>query len=335
MISFIIAFLLLTPSVSLAETPFTDVETDFWADDEIRFLHEREVIGGYETGEFKPNKPVTRAQAAIIIVHALELDVENRPAPSFRDIRDGFHAYEYVAAVADEGIIHGRNGNFLPNAPLTRGQMAAIIDRAFHLEEATTQTSFTDVKRNNTFYSSIQNLAHHRISTGYEVDITFRPNQPTTRAQFSVFLSRVLEDDFKPNVPAIPELAFFEELILEAESEVEMAMYEKWEDAFYHDQPLSFEEVKPTFENYYTDEMIDSVWKPFYKEELMSWGPALAQTFHFQMMEDLTLHVVGQNYVVITGIEPVNEMNSGEMYFEYSLVRTDSNWLIDDISGNY
>ncbi|MCL7747998.1 S-layer homology domain-containing protein [Halalkalibacter alkaliphilus] len=191
----------ITPqNIEAQATQFMDVDTEYWARDEIHFLFNREIIRGYDDGTFKPGNTVTRSQAAIMIAGALDLELEGRPAPEFVDIREGFHAYDVVAAVADEGIITGREGRFMPNAPLTRGQMAAILTRAFNLS-GTWDREFNDIRTTHPFYDDIQALAANNITTGYTSDNTFRPSRPTTRAQFSVFLARTLDDTFKPPEP--------------------------------------------------------------------------------------------------------------------------------------
>ncbi len=334
-LSLVIA-LLLVPSIAYGQTSFTDVNADFWAQEEIAFLHEQQIINGYENGSFQPNNNVTRAQTAIMIVNALNLETENRPNPQLKDIREDFHAYAEIAAVADEGIMTGNNGSFKPNAFLTRGEMAAVIDRTFDLEEATFETVFRDVQGSNTFYTYIQNLAYNQITTGYASDQTFRPNESTTRAQFSVFLARVLDDRFKPEDKAIPELDFFTAFILEAEDAIEGAMYEEWEKSFNQNQPLApFETIKPIFLDYYSVDMVDTVWEPFYYDHLGEWGSEISQLNPFKTMEDLRLYAIEPNYVVISGTEPISDINPTVNYYEYNLFRVDGVWQIDHISGSF
>ncbi|MDV2684344.1 S-layer homology domain-containing protein [Alkalihalophilus lindianensis] len=186
-----------------ASAHFSDVKESFWAHQEITYLYQQEIIKGYEDNTFRPSNTVTRAQAAIMIAGALELDLENRPAPSFSDIRSDFHAYKVVAAVAYEGIITGRDGRFMPNAPLTRGQMAAILQRAFDLK-GHSNNEFNDISKNHAFYKEIQALAANGITTGYQEDNTFRSGNATTRAQFSAFLYRVLHN-FNEETPVEEE----------------------------------------------------------------------------------------------------------------------------------
>ena len=46
---------------------FSDVSKDFWAYDAITELAEQGILNGYEDGTFRPDEPITRAEAAAII----------------------------------------------------------------------------------------------------------------------------------------------------------------------------------------------------------------------------------------------------------------------------
>ena len=190
-----------------ANTSFEDVPTSFWGYSEINYLSDQEIITGYPNQTFQPNRSVSRAEAAIMIRRALDLETGDRPALGFNDIESDYFAYDDIAAVADEGIIQGNTrGEFLPNDPLTRGQMAAIIQRAFDLNAESDETvSFVDVDSSYLFYDEIQGIAYHNITRGYVSgsERSFRPENATTRAEFSTFLSRVLDDSFREEIEEI------------------------------------------------------------------------------------------------------------------------------------
>ncbi|WP_185819864.1 S-layer homology domain-containing protein [Salibacterium salarium] len=195
-LSFLVAAVVLAPSVVLADSSdFSDVNEEYWANDEIQYLADEGVISGYENGTFRPNEPVKRSQAASMIVEALDLDTQNRPDPDFRDIDETLPSYDVAATVQDEGIMGGKEGAFLPNDTLTRGQMAAVLERSFDLDEPSGDVTFSDVSEGFVFENEIKTIADEGITTGYDEDNTFRPNNDTTRAQFSVFLSRVLNEE--------------------------------------------------------------------------------------------------------------------------------------------
>ncbi|SFE60797.1 NlpC/P60 family protein [Alteribacillus iranensis] len=186
-----IFFFIPVPGVLAHSPSFSDVTGDFWAKEEIKLLAEEGIISGYEDGTFRPNHPVKRSQAASMIVEALDLETANKEA-DFSDIDESFHAYDVAATVQQEGIITGRNGRFMPNHTLTRGQMAAVLNRSFEFSKA--HADFADVDEDYVFYQDISNIAEAGVTTGYSEDHTFRPNNDTTRAQFSVFLARAMDD---------------------------------------------------------------------------------------------------------------------------------------------
>lgn len=320
-------------AAAFANERFTDINSDYWANEEITYLEERNIIGGYPNGEFRPGDKVTRSQAALMIAEALELDTDNRPAPDFEDVDKSYYAYDTIAAISDEGVINGHDGKFRPNDYLTRGQMAAVLNRAFTLS-GNDSINFNDVEEDYIFYNDIQSIASANITTGYSKDNTFRPGETTTRAQFSVFCARVLNDKFKKEPADTPPVTYFDERIEEAEKSIEMAMYEQWEQEFYENEPKApFEELKDTFLAYYTEDITTNRWKEFYEQELDNWGPELAQAMPYRSMENTHFTQRTDDKVVIGGTEPENELNGQETYYEYTLIRQDGDWYIDEFSG--
>ncbi|WP_158737028.1 S-layer homology domain-containing protein [Alteribacillus sp. YIM 98480] len=77
-------------AAAFANERFTDIDSDYWANEEITYLEERNIIGGYPNGEFQPGEKVTRSQAALMIAEALELDTDNRPSPAFEDVDESY-----------------------------------------------------------------------------------------------------------------------------------------------------------------------------------------------------------------------------------------------------
>ncbi|HWO77550.1 MAG TPA: S-layer homology domain-containing protein [Bacillus sp. (in: firmicutes)] len=207
--SLLLFITLLIPFHSVsAATTFSDVPSDYWAYKEISFLVEQQIIKGYQDGRFGPNDPIKRMQAAEMLVKALGLSTENRPNPNFKDIKPGDYGYEIAATVADEGIMTGSNGYFNPWKPLTRGQMAKILGEAYGLEYVF-DADFTDVSPNHWAFGYVSALLGNAITTGYP-DQTYRPDQLLTRAQFSVFMARILDDSFKPTLFYLAEEAEYE-----------------------------------------------------------------------------------------------------------------------------
>ncbi|CAM3777137.1 hypothetical protein GCM10009865_50670 [Aeromicrobium ponti] len=174
---------------------FPDVSSEHRFFNEISYLTGELVITGFPDGSFRPNATVTRAQAAIMIGRALKLDGEQRDT-IFTDAGASLKASGYIAAATERGIITGfPDGTFRPDAPVTRGQMAIFLARAFELTEEAPVT-FSDVSSKSSSYEYIKKILADRITSGYP-DGTFRPDQNLIRADFSAFMARALEEEFK------------------------------------------------------------------------------------------------------------------------------------------
>ena len=87
------------------------------------------------------------------------------------------------------------DGTYRPNQPVTRGQMAIFLNKAFTLTTGQVN-SFNDVSSNMAAYQSILNVSANGIASGYS-DGTYRPEQQVTRGQFSAFMARTLEPSFR------------------------------------------------------------------------------------------------------------------------------------------
>jgi len=192
---------LLFAGTSASAASFKDLNQDYWAKDEISFLVENKMISGYTDGTFNPNKTITKAQVAMILVRALDLQTKNNPDPGFKDVSKNHSAYQAIAATVAAGIFD-KGGKFNPNEEMTREAVAVAIAKAFKLQSSG-QLEFTDVPSKSSAYKSIVSLVDRDITTGYE-DGTFKPKQKVTRAEFAVFVARALSSDFLPNKYTVP-----------------------------------------------------------------------------------------------------------------------------------
>ncbi|WP_342513120.1 S-layer homology domain-containing protein [Sporosarcina sp. FSL K6-1522] len=173
---------------------FSDVHEDDHFYDAVLSLTARDIIKGYKDGTYRPYQSLTRGQAAKILALTLELDTEDVENPGFTDVNETDEFYGPIAALAQEGIINGYDvegvKSFKPGNPLTRSQMAKIINLGFELEEETlTDTRFTDVKSDDEFAGYVQALLTHNITTG-TTPTTFSPAAFVTRGQMASFVYR-------------------------------------------------------------------------------------------------------------------------------------------------
>lgn len=124
----------LSSTFSASTKQFSDVPPSKYFAEAVYDLAERNIIGGYPDGTFKPGNTITRGQAAAIIAKMIKLDTSNVKDPGFKDVSTANGYYKAIAAMAEEGIISGYgDGRYGPNDPIKRGQMASILVKAFDL----------------------------------------------------------------------------------------------------------------------------------------------------------------------------------------------------------
>lgn len=169
---------------------FPDVPSDHWSKAAIDKLTGMQIISGYPDGTYKPAENISREQSAILMVKSLRLDMANRPVPKASDVGTDNSYYQAIATVMAEGIFAGDNGKFYPDKTLTRAEMASVLVKAFNLK-GNSSHNFADAK-NHWGSNAIGILAANGITSGYP-DGTFKPDQPVTREEFAVFLSKVIK----------------------------------------------------------------------------------------------------------------------------------------------
>lgn len=165
-----------------------------WARDYIIAAYKKDWIKGTDPYSFMPDHPLTRAQAAAILVRMMGLETEklsySAADDSFVDIK-GHWAHAEIEAARENHIINGIGGNkFDPESPVTREQMAVMMNNILEKKPdgdfSAKGDSFTDVNRSNNYwsYEAIESMARRGIITGFE-DNSFRPKDKLTRAQMT------------------------------------------------------------------------------------------------------------------------------------------------------
>lgn len=185
----IIMFGWILPIERVHAIDFNDVPQNHSLITEMNYLVDRDIIKGYPDGSFKPNVTVTREQVAVLLSRALRLDTTTIKNPNYQDVPVNHPYYKEIAAAHNAGIFQSAQ-NFTPRGTVTRGTMAIILQRAFHLE-GSEANYFTDVTERTDGYQAIYAVANNRIARGYQ-DGTFKPKLALTRAHFSAFLARAL-----------------------------------------------------------------------------------------------------------------------------------------------
>lgn len=112
-----------------AAISFADVAAGDWYYPEVARAVSAGYTQGYADGTFRPNKDITRAEAAAMIARATGLTAQESYADSFSDEVPAW-ARGSVGAVAAAGFMRGyADGTFGANATITRAAAVVTLDR--------------------------------------------------------------------------------------------------------------------------------------------------------------------------------------------------------------
>jgi hypothetical protein len=106
------------------------------------------------------------------------------------DVPPGSWALGYINDLYQHRITYGcGDGNYCPNEPATRGQIAAVMTRAIHGEDFSYNLNpyFSDVPVTNPFFKYVQKIREEAITVASD---TYGINDATTRGQMAAFLIR-------------------------------------------------------------------------------------------------------------------------------------------------
>jgi len=117
---------------------FADVPLSYWSVDWIEKLFADGITGGCGTNplNYCPDGPVTRAQMAFLLLRAKHGAAYTPPNATgiFTDVPTSFWAANWIEQLAAEGITTGcGGGNYCPEAPVTRAEMAKFLVITFNL----------------------------------------------------------------------------------------------------------------------------------------------------------------------------------------------------------
>lgn len=110
-----------------AATTFTDLPMSHPYHDIIQLFYKAGIVDGFK-GNITPDSTLSRAQLAKILVNTFNLTLQGE-VKSFDDVKTADWYYEDVQILASYGITTGSNGNFMPNAPVSRQDFAAFLNR--------------------------------------------------------------------------------------------------------------------------------------------------------------------------------------------------------------
>ncbi|MEL7564774.1 MAG: S-layer homology domain-containing protein [Dehalobacterium sp.] len=178
---------------------FADI-AGHWAQSEIEFLATLKILSGVSETSFEPNRPVTRAEFATLLVNALEIP-SKEVSGTFSDVPQEAWYASSVYRACSAGLASGLNENsFGPQQNISRQEMAAMVvnalaykDKLDNLPNAEVNiSSFSDYHEISSWAEkSMMTALKSQVITGRSEKI-LAPRAVTTRAEAAVIIKRLL-----------------------------------------------------------------------------------------------------------------------------------------------
>lgn len=180
--------------------PFDDVASSSNLFTWITAIYNAGITGGCGVDQYCDSNPITRAQMAVFLLKSAEGRDYVPPActtPVFDDVPCSNGFSRWINELAARGVTGGcGNGNFCPDDPVTRAQMAVFLlktrEGSAYSPPACTTATFSDVPCDGFAADWIQELANRNITGGCGGG-NYCPADSVTRGQMAVFITKTFE----------------------------------------------------------------------------------------------------------------------------------------------
>lgn len=190
-------------SVIESTKSFADVQAH-WAKEAINGLGSRLVIDGTGEGSFEPDRDMTRAEFAAIIVKGLGLMRPGTGVDIFNDVMKGSWYYDAVAIAHEYGIVDGyEDGTFKPMETISREQAMTMTARAMKWTGLKVELGSNETERLLSAFEDAGDASDYAarslaaclkagIITGRDAQV-LAPQNNITRAEVAVIVTRLLQ----------------------------------------------------------------------------------------------------------------------------------------------
>ena len=204
----LITFLIMLITTGVYAAP-RDIERH-WTGNAVNTLLSHGVIDPYPDGRFKPDKAITKEEAAAVfanIVKDLEngADVVQGQDFSFWDVPPERWTYPAISYLARNNmIIPNEDGSFWPEAPISREELAYMIHSYMKIKEPWWEplAEFSDIDASFA-KEAIKTVCTQGVMSGYS-DGTFRPGDAVGRGEAMAILYSITGWPVEPVQRVLP-----------------------------------------------------------------------------------------------------------------------------------
>lgn len=185
--------------------PYNDI-TGHWAEAAISEMYLKDIMKGYPDNTFKPNNPVTKIQAVVMLVRVMGLTPNEELADDLPYLQETFNipswANGFVITALNERLLYYNELETIGSQkPLSRQDAARLVIRALDLtneaeKTAARQLNFTDADQIKPEFLGYISLAVEKGLLKGNLKGAFQPLNPVSRAELAVLFSKA--DVFLP-----------------------------------------------------------------------------------------------------------------------------------------
>jgi hypothetical protein len=170
---------------------FPDVKPTSSYYDAINTVASRGIVSGYKDGNFRPEVELTRSQMSRILAGAFEYTINNNATVPFTDVNERWAPY--VDAMYRNGVTAGvTKTSFAPNKELTRGEMAAFMNRAYKQVPGSSYNDDEIINTVDEVISKIKHIVHQGLAQYYPKQKASNISADMTLLTMDPFLSEAL-----------------------------------------------------------------------------------------------------------------------------------------------
>lgn len=181
------------------QLPFTDVSSDSWYYDFVKYVYENGLMTGLNDTTFGPGQTLARAQFAVIL-YRMNGEPPVEYTPKFNDVAEGLWYTDAILWASEQGVVTGySNGNFGPGDLINREQMALMMYRYALAKGYDTGTradisSYSDASWVSEFaVEAMQWAVGNGIITGKYNETMLEPQGSASRAECATIIMRFVE----------------------------------------------------------------------------------------------------------------------------------------------
>ncbi len=204
----LVIIMLITSSSAFANhyPSFHDLDNSHWAHPAVMTMVSNGILAGYPDGSFKPNKVISRAEFAKVMVNALGLEKKPEKKLRFKDVPADNWAASYIEIARDYLTGYQINSEtfYKPNRPALREDIAVALVKALNYPPSAAEplNVFADANEiSEKLKPYIATAVNKKLFNGYERDGKkyLNPKGELTRAEASQLLLNIIKkhDDDK------------------------------------------------------------------------------------------------------------------------------------------